>query len=44
MLSLSSKVRVFLWTPPVDMRKGFDGLGNLVRKEHDIKGSTSAEW
>lgn len=36
MLSLPSKVRVFLWTKPVDMRKGFDGLGNLVTKEHDI--------
>ncbi len=36
MLSLPSKVRVFLWTRPVDMRKGFDGLGNLVNKEHDI--------
>lgn len=36
MLSLPSKVRVFLWTRPVDMRKGFDGLGSLVAKEHDI--------
>lgn len=36
MLSLPSKVRVFLWVTPVDMRKGFDGLGNLVAKEHDI--------
>lgn len=35
-MSLPSKVRVFLWTKPVDMRKGFDGLGNLVTKEHDI--------
>lgn len=36
MLSLPSKVRVFLWVRPVDMRKGFDGLGNLVAQEHDI--------
>lgn len=36
MLSLPGKVRVFLWVTPVDMRKGFDGLGNLVRKNHDI--------
>jgi transposase len=31
MLSLSSAVRIFLWTAPVDMRKGFDGLQALVR-------------
>lgn len=31
MLSLTSAVRIFLWTEPVDMRKGFDGLGALVR-------------
>jgi len=30
-LSLTSAVRIFLWTEPVDMRKGFDGLGALVR-------------
>jgi transposase len=30
-LSISSAVRIFLWTTPVDMRKGFDGLQALVR-------------
>jgi transposase len=36
MLSLPASVRVFLWTMPVDMRKGFDGLSNLVNKQHDL--------
>ena len=36
MLSLPARVRVFLWTAPVDMRKGFDGLGHLVLKNHDL--------
>lgn len=36
MLTLPSKVRVFLWTKPVDMRKGFQGLSNLARQNHDI--------
>lgn len=36
MLTLSSKVRVFLWTEPVDMRKGFQGLTELARKNHDV--------
>lgn len=31
MLSLTSAVRIYLWTEPVDMRKGFDGLQALVR-------------
>lgn len=31
MLSITSAVRIFLWTEPVDMRKGFDGLQALVR-------------
>ncbi len=30
MLNLSTKVRVFLYTRPTDMRKGFDGLHGLV--------------
>jgi len=30
-LSISSAVRIFLWTAPTDMRKGFDGLQTLVR-------------
>ncbi len=36
MLTLPSKVRVFLWTKPVDMRKGFQGLSDLARQNHDI--------
>lgn len=36
MLTLPSKVQVFLWTKPVDMRKGFQGLSDLARKNHDI--------
>ena len=36
MLSVPVKVAVYLWTEPVDMRKGFDGLGNLVRERHEI--------
>ena len=36
MLTLSSKIRVFLWTEPVDMRKGFQGLTELARKNHDV--------
>ena len=31
MLSLTSAVRIFLWTEPVDLRNGVDGLGALVR-------------
>jgi IS66 Orf2 like protein len=30
-LSLSSALRIFLATEPADMRKGFDGLSQLVR-------------
>ncbi len=36
MLTLPSKVHVFLWTKPVDMRKGFQGLSDLARKNHDV--------
>lgn len=36
MLSLPPKVSVYLWVERVDMRKGFDGLGNLVRERHDL--------
>ncbi len=36
MLTLPSKVRVFLWTKPVDMRKGFQGLSDLARQNHGI--------
>lgn len=31
MLSLPASVRVFLFAEPTDMRKGFDGLGALVK-------------
>lgn len=31
MLSLSSAIRIFLANEPADMRKGFDGLSQLVR-------------
>jgi transposase len=30
-LSLPLAIRIFLATEPVDMRKGFDGLSQLVR-------------
>jgi transposase len=33
MLSLSKIRRYFLYRPPADMRKGFDGLCGLVRNE-----------
>ena len=32
MLSLASTLRIFLATAPADMRKGFDGLSQLVRE------------
>jgi len=31
MLTLSAAVRILLWSEPVDMRKGIDGLSMLVR-------------
>lgn len=31
MIGLPSSVRIFLWTEPVDLRKGFDSLAGLVR-------------
>lgn len=31
MLSVPGSVRILLWSAPVDMRKGFDGLAGLVR-------------
>lgn len=33
MLTLSPAVPIFLYTPPADLRKGFDGLSGLVRRE-----------
>lgn len=32
MLNLSSAVSIYLYTQPADMRKGFDGLGGIVRQ------------
>ncbi len=32
MLSLPSALRIFLAAEPTDMRKGFDGLAQLVRE------------
>ena len=31
MLSVPGSVRILLWSEPIDMRKGFDGLAGLVR-------------
>ena len=33
MLMLTRAVRVFAYAAPVDMRKGFDGLGALVEQQ-----------
>ena len=41
MLSLSSALRIFLAVEPADMRKGFDGLSQLVREriaQHPLSG------
>jgi len=35
MLSLASTLRIFLAVEPADMRKGFDGLSQLVRERID---------
>ena len=35
MLSLASTLRIFLAIEPADMRKGFDGLAQLVRDRID---------
>lgn len=35
MLTLSSTVRIFLYTKPVDFRKGFDGLSGIVEQAFD---------
>lgn len=32
MLTLPSTVKIYVATTPVDMRKGFDGLSNVVRE------------
>lgn len=33
MLSLASGLKIFLYTPAADMRKGFNGLSGIVRSE-----------
>jgi transposase len=33
MLSIPSTVSIFVYTEPMDMRKGFDGLSGIVRSE-----------
>jgi transposase len=33
MLSIPPRVPIFLYTRPADLRKGFDGLSGIVRKE-----------
>lgn len=34
---MTSAVRIFLWTEPIDMRRGLDGLSALVRAAgHDM--------
>lgn len=33
MLNIPPTVPIFLYTPPADLRKGFDGLSGLVRRE-----------
>ncbi|MFQ5410705.1 MAG: IS66 family insertion sequence element accessory protein TnpB, partial [Phycisphaerae bacterium] len=35
MLSIPSRVSIFLYTEPTDMRKSFDGLSGLVRSEFE---------
>jgi transposase len=35
MLSIPSRVKMFLYTRPTDMRKGFDGLSGIVRSEFE---------
>jgi len=34
MFGLPSAVKIFLFTEPVDMRKGFDGLSAVAQKKH----------
>ena len=33
MLNLASHPRIFVYTPPADMRKGFNGLSGIIRSE-----------
>lgn len=33
MLSLPASVKIFLYVPPADMRRGYDGLAQLAREQ-----------
>lgn len=33
MLNISSEIKIFAYTHPTDMRKGFNGLSGIVREE-----------
>ncbi len=35
MLNLSTVVKIYVYLPPTDMRKGFNGLSGIVRGEFD---------
>jgi len=35
MLSIPATVEIFVYTKPADMRKGFNGLSGIVRKEFE---------
>ena len=35
MLNLASHLKIFAYTPPTDMRKGFAGLSAIVREEFE---------
>ena len=37
MLTLSSHTRIFVYSGPTDMRKGFNGLGGLVAEHFDVE-------
>jgi len=33
MLNFSNEIKIFAYTPPTDMRKGFNGLSGIIREE-----------
>lgn len=35
MLNIPSNIPIFLYVPPADLRKGFDGLSGIVRNEFE---------
>jgi transposase len=37
MLSLSNHTRIFVYSDPADMRKGFNGLSGLVAEHFDVQ-------